>query len=98
VTRGKDAFGRSEFFLGVCLKPRGVNFDVFHRSAEAENCYGPLHRERFDDRLADDPRVRPSGGDAMAGDLRPELSGAGPSDGDSGGPAATDAPVAPGAR
>jgi len=51
VTRGKDAFGRSEFFLGVCIKPRGVDFDLFHQSAEAENCYGPFHREDLGDRL-----------------------------------------------
>jgi len=53
VTRGKDAFGPSEFFLGVCIKPRGVDFDLFHQSAEAENCYGPFHREDLGDRLTE---------------------------------------------
>lgn len=53
VTRGKDAFGRSEFFLGVSIKPRGVDFDLFHQSAEAENCYGPFHREDLRDSLTD---------------------------------------------
>ena len=53
VTRGKDAFGRSEFFLGVSIKPRGVDFDLFAQSAEAENCYGPFHRERLDDDLTE---------------------------------------------
>jgi pimeloyl-ACP methyl ester carboxylesterase len=53
VTRGKDAFGRSEFFLGVSIKPRGVDFDLFHQSAEAENCYGPFHREDLGDSLTD---------------------------------------------
>lgn len=42
VTRGKDFFGKSEFFLGVSIKPRRVDFDLFHQSAEAENCYGPF--------------------------------------------------------
>ncbi|MEM7716882.1 MAG: hypothetical protein AAF349_25560 [Cyanobacteria bacterium P01_A01_bin.68] len=42
VTRGKDLFGKSEFFLGVCIKPRGVDFELFHQSKEAENCYGPF--------------------------------------------------------
>ena len=44
VTRGKDLFGKSEFFLGVSVKPRRVDFDLFHQSAEAENCYGPFSK------------------------------------------------------
>lgn len=42
VTRGLDRFGKSEIFFGVSIKPRGVDFDLFHQSAEAENCYGPF--------------------------------------------------------
>jgi hypothetical protein len=42
VTRGKDFFGKSEFFFGASIKPRRVDFDLFHQSAEAENCYGPF--------------------------------------------------------
>jgi hypothetical protein len=42
VTRGKDFFGKSEFFFGVSIKPRRVDFDLFHQSVEAENCYGPF--------------------------------------------------------
>lgn len=42
ITRGKDFFGKSEFFLGVSIKPRGVDFELFHQSREAENCYGPF--------------------------------------------------------
>jgi hypothetical protein len=42
ITRGKDLFGKSEFFFGVSIKPRRVDFDLFHQSAEAENCYGPF--------------------------------------------------------
>jgi hypothetical protein len=42
VTRGKDFFGKSEFFFGVSVKPRRVDFDLFHQSVEAENCYGPF--------------------------------------------------------
>mgnify|MGYP001439554981 CR=1 FL=1 len=44
VTRGKDLFGKSEFFFGVSLKPRRVDFDLFHQSAAAENCYGPFSK------------------------------------------------------
>ncbi len=44
VTRGKDLFGKSEFFLGVCIKPRGVDFELFHQSEQAENCYGPFSK------------------------------------------------------
>ncbi|AFY53499.1 PGAP1-like protein [Rivularia sp. PCC 7116] len=44
VTRGKDLFGKSEFFLGVSIKPRGVDFELFHQSKEAENCYGPFSK------------------------------------------------------
>jgi pimeloyl-ACP methyl ester carboxylesterase len=49
VTAGLDWFGRSEVFLGVSIKPRGVDFDLFHQSREAENCYGPFRDPRFGD-------------------------------------------------
>ncbi len=53
ITRGKDWFGKSEFFLGVSIKPRGVDFELFHQSKEAENCYGPFSQEDLsDDNLA----------------------------------------------
>lgn len=42
VERGQDWFGRSEFYLGVSIKPRYVDFELFHQSPEAENCYGPF--------------------------------------------------------
>jgi pimeloyl-ACP methyl ester carboxylesterase len=42
VLRGLDWFGKSEIFFGVSIKPRRVDFDLFHQSAEAENCYGPF--------------------------------------------------------
>jgi hypothetical protein len=45
VTRGKDFFGKSEFFFGVSIKPRRVDFELFHQSPEAENCYGPFSLE-----------------------------------------------------
>ncbi len=51
ITRGKDLFGKSEFYLGVSIKPRKVDFELFHQSAEAENCYGPF----LEDDLTDDP-------------------------------------------
>jgi pimeloyl-ACP methyl ester carboxylesterase len=49
VTRGQDFFGKSEFFFGVSIKPRRVDFDLFHQSAEAENCYGPFHNDDLSD-------------------------------------------------
>jgi hypothetical protein len=50
VKRGKDLFGKSEFFFGVSIKPRKLDFDLFHQSAEAENCYGPFSNEDFSDK------------------------------------------------
>jgi hypothetical protein len=49
VTRGQDFFGKSEFFFGVSIKPRRVDFDLFHQSSEAENCYGPFHKDDLSD-------------------------------------------------
>jgi pimeloyl-ACP methyl ester carboxylesterase len=53
VSRGGDFIGRSEFYLGVSIKPRYVDFELFHQSAEAENCYGPFHDEKLRDPLPD---------------------------------------------
>ena len=53
VKRGKDLFGKSEFFLGVSIKPRRVDFELFHQSAEAENCYGPFSNEDLSDKSKD---------------------------------------------
>jgi hypothetical protein len=49
IKRGHDLFGESEFFFGVSVKPRGVDFDLFHQSAEAENCYGPFSHTDLSD-------------------------------------------------
>lgn len=49
ITRGMDLFGKSEFFFGVSIKPRRVDFDLFHQSAEAENCYGPFTKSDLTD-------------------------------------------------
>jgi hypothetical protein len=49
VKRGFDLIGKSEFFFGVAIKPRGVDFELFNQSAEAENCYGPFHTADFSD-------------------------------------------------
>lgn len=49
VKRGHDVFGKSEFFFGVSIKPRGVDFDLFHQSPEAENCYGPFRSPTLSD-------------------------------------------------
>lgn len=51
ITRGQDWFGASEFYLGVSIKPRYVDFDLFHQSPEAENCYGPFARPDLSDEL-----------------------------------------------
>jgi PGAP1-like protein len=50
ITRGKDWFGKSEFYLGVSIKPRKVDFELFHQSPEAENCYGPFRKEDLSDK------------------------------------------------
>lgn len=42
IERGQDWFGNSEFYFGVTIKPRYVDFELFHQSVEAENCYGPF--------------------------------------------------------
>ena len=49
IKRGFDWIGRSEFFFGVSIKPRRVDFELFHQSKEAENCYGPFHTEDLSD-------------------------------------------------
>lgn len=49
ITRGKDWFGDSEFYFGVSIKPRYVDFELFHQSAEAENCYGPFSKDDLSD-------------------------------------------------
>jgi pimeloyl-ACP methyl ester carboxylesterase len=49
ISRGHDPIGKSEFFFGVSLKPRGVDFDLFHQSKEAENCYGPFNSDTLTD-------------------------------------------------
>ena len=49
VIRGLDFFGKSEIFFGFSVKPRGVDFDLFHQSAEAENCYGPFYNPDLTD-------------------------------------------------
>lgn len=51
ISRGKDWFGTSEFYFGVRIKPRYVDFELFHQSPEAENCYGPFSRADLGDDL-----------------------------------------------
>jgi pimeloyl-ACP methyl ester carboxylesterase len=53
ISRGGDFFSRSEFFLGVSIKARYVDFELFHQSPEAENCYGPFHERDLSDELPD---------------------------------------------
>jgi pimeloyl-ACP methyl ester carboxylesterase len=49
IKRGFDRFGKSEIFFGVSIKPRAVDFDLFHQSPEAENTYGPFHTRDLSD-------------------------------------------------
>src|SRR5262245_5363982 len=49
IKRGFDRFGKSEIFVGVSVKPRAVDFDLFHQSAEAENTYGAFHSKDLSD-------------------------------------------------
>jgi pimeloyl-ACP methyl ester carboxylesterase len=49
IKRGFDRFGKSEIFFGVSIKPRAVDFDLFHQSAEAENSYGAFHSKDLGD-------------------------------------------------
>ena len=41
IRKGQDWFGKSEFYIGVSVKPRNLDFELWHQSKEAENCYGP---------------------------------------------------------
>jgi hypothetical protein len=59
VLRGSDWFGNSEFFFGVSIKPRQVDFELFHQSAEAENCYGPFRETDLSDPVIDFPWADP---------------------------------------
>jgi hypothetical protein len=68
VRRGKDWFGRSEFYFGVSIKPRYLDFNLFHQSPEAENCYGPYANADFSDGPPD-----------LAAELRKPLATAGDS-------------------
>lgn len=50
VSKGGDFIGKSEFFIGVSLKPRGVDFELWHQSKLGENCYGPFNSDKLDDK------------------------------------------------
>jgi hypothetical protein len=60
IERGGDWFGKSEYFFGVSVKPRQVDFELFHQSPEAENCYGPFSTEDLVDANVDFNWVDPS--------------------------------------
>jgi pimeloyl-ACP methyl ester carboxylesterase len=62
IKRGFDRFGESEIFFGVSIKPRRVDFDLFHQSAEAENTYGAFHTKDLCD---DDPAFGWAGDDRL---------------------------------
>jgi hypothetical protein len=63
IERGQDWFGRSEFYFGVSIKPRYVDFELFHQSPEAENCYGPFSS---DDLTGGPPALEPELRKALA--------------------------------
>lgn len=60
VKRGLDRIGRSELFLGVSIKARNIDFDLFHQSRDAENCYGPFRQQDFSDEDIAFPWAGPS--------------------------------------
>jgi pimeloyl-ACP methyl ester carboxylesterase len=65
VKRGFDRFGKSEMFFGVSIKPRRVDFELFHQSAEAENCYGPFRTGDFSDALNEESGLAWAGPDRL---------------------------------
>ena len=65
VKRGFDRFGKSEMFFGVSIKPRRVDFELFHQSAEAENCYGPFRTGDFSDELNEESGLAWAGPDRL---------------------------------
>ncbi|ETX16710.1 hypothetical protein OCH239_00640 [Roseivivax halodurans JCM 10272] len=44
VRQKSDRFGRDEVYVGLSVKARRLDFDLFHQSAAAENCYGPFSK------------------------------------------------------
>lgn len=44
VKQKSDMFGRDEVYLGLSIKARRLDFELFHQSAAAENCYGPFSK------------------------------------------------------
>ncbi len=50
ISSGGDFIGKSEFFIGVSLKPRGVDFELWNQSKLGENCYGPFNSAKLDDK------------------------------------------------
>ena len=44
VKRKSDIFGRDEVYIGLSIKARRLDFELFHQSAAAENCYGPFSK------------------------------------------------------
>ena len=65
VTRGPNRLGKSEMFFGVSIKPRRVDFELFHQSAEAENCYGPFRTADFVDELKPETHMPWAGPDRL---------------------------------
>lgn len=49
VKRRFDLIGRNEFFFGMSIKPRRLDFELFHQSKHAENCYGPFRKNDLSD-------------------------------------------------
>jgi pimeloyl-ACP methyl ester carboxylesterase len=49
IKQGTEFIGESDFYFGVRIKPRFTDFELFHQSAEAENCYGPFRNPDLTD-------------------------------------------------
>lgn len=50
VNKRSEWFSRlnkPEYYFGVSVKPRGVDFELFHQSEEAENCAGPFNDQNL---------------------------------------------------
>jgi pimeloyl-ACP methyl ester carboxylesterase len=82
IRKGKDWFGKSEFYIGVSVKPRNLDFELWHQSKEAENCYGPYSDAALKTLEVGDPirdRYRGMGEDgelmALPFDLSKSLAG-----------------------
>jgi hypothetical protein len=55
IRKGEDWFGKSEFYIGISVKPRNLDFELWHQSKDAENCYGPYSDRALTQLEVEDP-------------------------------------------